>query len=69
MDEPTSALPAASAASAVSNSDLKWPSTIVANPSVGGLSARVAFLGSGSSIERRGFFIVIPSANRRDYFF
>jgi hypothetical protein len=27
------------------------------------------FLRFGSSIERRGFFIVIPSANRRDYFF
>ena len=26
------------------------------------------FFGSGSSIERRGFFIVIPSANCRDYF-
>jgi hypothetical protein len=41
---------------------LKWPSTIVANPSVGGLSARTVFFGSGSSMESRGFFIVIPFA-------
>jgi hypothetical protein len=41
----------------VSNSDLKWPSTISTNPSVGGLSARGAFFGSGSSIGRIGFFI------------
>jgi len=42
---------------------LKWPSTIVANPSVGGLSARTAFFfGSGSSMESRGFFMVIPFA-------
>jgi hypothetical protein len=42
---------------------LKWPSTIVANPSVGGLSARTAFFfGSGSSMESRGFFIVVPFA-------
>jgi len=27
----------------VANSDLKWPSTITTNPSVGGLSARGAF--------------------------
>jgi hypothetical protein len=30
------------------------------DPSVGGRSARSAFLGSGSSIERTGFFIVSP---------
>src|SRR6266850_1671136 len=57
--------PAASAASIVSNSDLKWPSTIVANPSVGGLSARVAFFGSGSSIVRRGFFMIVPFRSPR----
>jgi hypothetical protein len=41
---------------------LKRPSTIVANPSVGGLSARVTFFGSGSSMESRGFLIIIPFA-------
>ena len=46
---------AVSAASAVSNSDLKWPSTTVTKPSVGGRSARIAFFGSGSSSED-GFF-------------
>jgi hypothetical protein len=29
---------------------------------VGGLSARTVFFGSGSSMESRGFFIVIPFA-------
>jgi hypothetical protein len=46
----------------VSNCDLKWPSTTVANPSVGGLSARTVFFGSGSSMDSRGFFMVIPFA-------
>src|SRR5258706_10948056 len=41
---------AAEAASTASNSDLKWPSTTTTNPLVGGLSARGAFVCSGSSI-------------------
>src|SRR6266699_3456510 len=44
----------------VVNSDLKWPSTITTNPSVGGLSARGAFFGAGSSIEKTGLFIGDP---------
>jgi hypothetical protein len=35
---------------------------MVANPSVGGRSARTVFFGSGSSMESRGFFIVNPFA-------
>jgi hypothetical protein len=47
---------------------LKWPSTITAKPSVGALSARGAFLGSGSSIESTGFFIGPPSNSNLSFF-
>jgi hypothetical protein len=57
--------PDVSAASAMPNSALKWPSTIVANPSVGGRSARIVFFGSGSSIERTDFFTVVPLRSSR----